>query len=139
MGLSQSVMHELSLRFSNPGVCTGPQWLAAAGDALASINPANEGVLGTASCCTRAQFDEVLAHAAEAFVRWRAVPAPKHGELVRLIVKRLRHHKSSLGSLISLETGKIKPEGDGEVQEMIDIGDFAVGQARMLYGSTMQS
>ena len=67
------------------------------------------------------------------------VPAPRRGELVRLIVEDLRRHKSALGSLIALETGKIKEEGDGEVQEMIDIGEFAVGQSRMLYGQTMHS
>ena len=67
------------------------------------------------------------------------VPAPRRGELVRLIVEDLRRHKSALGSLIALETGKIKEEGDGEMQEMIDIGDFAVGQSRMLYGRTMHS
>ena len=67
------------------------------------------------------------------------VPAPKRGEAVRLIGEELRAHKSALGSLVTLETGKIKPEGDGEVQEMIDIADFAVGQSRMLYGLTMHS
>lgn len=68
-----------------------------------------------------------------------SVPAPRRGELVRLIVEELRRHKSDLGSLISLERGKIKQEGDGEVQEMIDIGNFAVGQSRMLYGKSMHS
>jgi aldehyde dehydrogenase (NAD+) len=73
------------------------------------------------------------------FGQWRSVPAPRRGELVRLIGERLRRHKDALGTLVSLETGKIKQEGDGEVQEMIDIADFAVGQSRMLYGLTMHS
>jgi aldehyde dehydrogenase (NAD+) len=81
----------------------------------------------------------VLRAARKAFLDWRTVPAPRRGELIRLIVDELRRHKSDLGSLISLETGKIKQEGDGEVQEMIDIGEFAVGQSRMLYGRSMHS
>ena len=96
-------------------------------------------MLGWAGRCTREQYEQVLRSAAEAFIAWRMVPAPRRGELVRLIVDDLRRHKSALGSLIALETGKIKEEGDGEVQEMIDIGEFAVGQSRMLYGRTMQS
>ena len=69
---------------------------------------------------------------------WQAVPAPKRGELIRLIGNALRTHKDSLGTLVSLEMGKIKQEGDGEVQEMIDMADLAVGQSRMLYGNTMK-
>ena len=80
-----------------------------------------------------------LESAVEAARRWRRVPAPKRGEAVRLIAEELRIHKDALGSLVSLENGKIKAEGDGEVQEMIDIADFAVGQSRMLYGLTMHS
>jgi aldehyde dehydrogenase (NAD+) len=139
MDLMHSAMQELRLHPRNPGVCTGPQWLAGSADELVSINPANGSALASVDCCTRAQYDAVMAEAVEAFARWRNVPAPQRGELVRLIVERLRRHKSALGTLVSLETGKIKQEGDGEIQEMIDIGDFAVGQARMLYGRTMQS
>ena len=75
----------------------------------------------------------------EAFAIWRTTPAPRRGEAVRLCGEALRKHKDALGSLVALEMGKIKPEGDGEVQEMIDIADFAVGQSRMLYGHTMHS
>ena len=78
-------------------------------------------------------------HARETFTTWRMVPAPKRGELVRLIGQALREKKDQLGTLVSLEVGKIKAEGDGEVQEMIDMADFAVGQSRMLYGATMPS
>ncbi len=88
---------------------------------------------------TAADYERVLVSARKAFEQWRMVPAPKRGEAVRLIGDELRAHKSALGSLVTLEIGKIKPEGDGEVQEMIDIADFAVGQSRMLYGQTMHS
>ena len=138
MDLTHAMPGELALAERNPGVCLGPQWLPAT-EHFSSINPANERVLGWVGRCTRPQYDQVLSSAVTAFTRWRMVPAPRRGELVRLIVDELRRHKSALGSLISLETGKIKQEGDGEVQEMIDIGELAVGQSRMLYGRTMQS
>src|SRR5690349_4393429 len=138
MDLMHSVLETLELEPRNPGVCLGPRWLAPT-DLFSSINPANEQPLGAVGRCTRDQYDQVLANAVAAFSRWRMVPAPRRGELVRLIVEALRRHKSALGSLIALETGKIKEEGDGEVQEMIDIGELAVGQSRMLYGRTMQS
>jgi aldehyde dehydrogenase (NAD+) len=129
---------QLRIAERNPGVCIGPDWLPA-GEHFRSINPATEKVIGSAGRCTREQYEEVLRKAAEAFETWRTVPAPRRGELVRLIVEDLRRHKSALGSLIALETGKIKEEGDGEVQEMIDIGELAVGQSRMLYGRAMHS
>jgi aldehyde dehydrogenase (NAD+) len=138
MDLSHALLGELGLAERNPGACLGPQWLPAA-EYFASVNPANEQSLGLIGRCTRSQYDAVLSNAHEAFCRWRVVPAPRRGEVVRLIVDELRRHKAALGSLISLETGKIKEEGDGEVQEMIDIGELAVGQSRMLYGRTMQS
>ncbi len=84
-------------------------------------------------------YETIVKRAQEAFKVWRTTPAPLRGEAVRLCGEALRKHKDALGSLVSLEMGKIKPEGDGEVQEMIDIADFAVGQSRMLYGYTMHS
>src|SRR5205814_5538741 len=81
----------------------------------------------------------VIGRAGEAFVAWRMMPAPKRGEIVREIANELRLHKQDLGSLVTLEMGKILPEGLGEVQEMIDIADFAVGLSRQLYGLTMHS
>src|SRR5690606_30023118 len=87
----------------------------------------------------QADYELILQRAQEAFEIWRTTPAPRRGEAVRLCGEALRKHKDALGSLVSLEMGKIKPEGDGEVQEMIDIADFAVGQSRMLYGNTMHS
>ena len=88
---------------------------------------------------TPAEYDRIVSAAQESFKEWRAVPAPVRGEAVRQIGNALRDNKDALGSLVSLEMGKIKAEGDGEVQEMIDICDFAVGQSRMLYGQTMHS
>src|SRR6202011_1833472 len=88
---------------------------------------------------TEDDYEHVLAAAVDAAKQWRQVPAPKRGEIVRLMGEELRLHKDALGSLVSLENGKVKAEGDGEVQEMIDIADFAVGQSRMLYGNTMHS
>ncbi|HJU39069.1 MAG TPA: aldehyde dehydrogenase family protein, partial [Tahibacter sp.] len=96
-------------------------------------------LLGKVRSATAADYERVIVSSRKAFEQWRMVPAPKRGEAVRLIGEELRAHKSALGSLVTLETGKIKPEGDGEVQEMIDIADFAVGQSRMLYGLTMHS
>jgi aldehyde dehydrogenase (NAD+) len=84
-------------------------------------------------------YERVISTARQVFEQWRQVPAPRRGEAIRLCTDALRRNKDALGSLVSLEMGKIKAEGDGEVQEMIDIGDFAVGQSRMLYGLTMHS
>jgi aldehyde dehydrogenase (NAD+) len=86
-----------------------------------------------------ADYETIVKRAQEAFKTWRATPAPRRGEAIRLCGEALRQHKDALGSLVALEMGKIKPEGDGEVQEMIDIADFAVGQSRMLYGNSMHS
>ena len=89
--------------------------------------------------CSADDYDVLVGESQRAFREWRSVPAPKRGEVVRLIGEALRTKKDALGSLVSMEVGKIKAEGDGEVQEMIDMADFAVGQSRMLYGFTMQS
>ena len=104
-----------------------------------SVNPATGELIGRVQTATAADYERLIRSARETFDKWRMVPAPKRGELVRLVADELRAHKDALGSLVTLEMGKIKPEGDGEVQEMIDIGDFAVGQSRMLYGQTMHS
>jgi aldehyde dehydrogenase (NAD+) len=114
------------------------EWLALAGE-HASINPATEAVIASTGICETQDYDRVIETAAKAFNTWRSTPAPKRGELVRRFAELLREHKEDLGTLVSLETGKIKQEGLGEVQEMIDIADFAVGQSRMLFGSTMHS
>ena len=109
------------------------------GPVIESINPATGEVLGRVQSASAADYERIIASARKTFEQWRMVPAPKRGEVIRLVSDELRRNKDALGSLVTLETGKIKPEGDGEVQEMIDIGDFAVGQSRMLYGATMHS
>jgi aldehyde dehydrogenase (NAD+) len=109
------------------------------GTALASHNPANGQLLGTVGACTREDLDAMLTTVTDAARVWRDVPAPRRGQAVRRYAELLREHRDALGSLVSLENGKIKAEGDGEVQEMIDIADFAVGQSRMLYGKTLHS
>jgi aldehyde dehydrogenase (NAD+) len=110
------------------------------GDArFASIDPATAEVIAEAGDCSPAHYERLITSAAAAWDTWRTIPAPQRGAVVRMIGEELRRHKDALGTLISLETGKIKAEGDGEVQEMIDIADFAVGQSRMLYGKTMHS
>src|SRR6185437_1309804 len=106
---------------------------------LVSRNPANGRPLGSVATATAGDLDRLLTRAVEAANSWRAVPAPKRGNAVRRYADLLRESKDPLGTLVALENGKIKAEGDGEVQEMIDIADFAVGQSRMLYGKTLHS
>jgi len=109
------------------------------GPLIESYNPATEEIVGYVQASTPSDYERVIESARDVFRSWRKVPAPKRGEVIRLLADALRTHKDALGTLVSLETGKIKAEGDGEVQEMIDIADFAVGQSRMLYGLTMHS
>ncbi len=106
---------------------------------LTSINPTNEQLLGKVSTCSVNQYEKIIALAQKEFITWQMIPAPKRGELIRVIGQLLREHKSSLGRLVSLEMGKSIQEGEGEVQEMIDMADFAVGLSRMLYGKTIPS
>ncbi|HET9692877.1 MAG TPA: aldehyde dehydrogenase family protein [Steroidobacteraceae bacterium] len=136
-----ALLQSLGLEKTNPGTwCGDGGWLGEDGArVIESVNPANGQVIARVQATTPAQYEQVMASAVAASKAWRAVPAPKRGEAVRLMGEELRRHKSALGSLVSLEMGKIKAEGDGEVQEMIDIADFAVGQSRMLYGVQMHS
>ncbi|HTA65508.1 MAG TPA: aldehyde dehydrogenase family protein, partial [Xanthomonadaceae bacterium] len=103
------------------------------------VNPATGEVIARVHASSKADYDTILARAQESFAVWRTTPAPKRGEAIRLCAEALRTHKDALGSLVALEMGKSKPEGDGEVQEMIDIGEFSVGLSRQLYGLTMHS
>ena len=135
------VLERLGLGAVNAGTWTSAGgWLADdAAPLVDSINPSTGQVIASVRATTAAQYEQLMAAAHAAALAWRSVPAPKRGEAVRLMGEELRKHKSDLGSLVSLEMGKIKAEGDGEVQEMIDIADFAVGQSRMLYGLAMHS
>jgi aldehyde dehydrogenase (NAD+) len=135
----RAVFARLGLEAENCGACAGPGAWRGSGKRLVSHSPADESDLASIATASAADIDAVLVAASAAALDWREVPAPKRGEAVRRLGLVLREHKDALGTLVSLENGKIKAEGDGEVQEMIDIADFAVGQARMLYGKTMHS
>jgi len=138
---AHDILRDLGLSAVNQGGSTGKSWWASGGqgDLLHSINPATGDVLAHVQCCSESDYRQIVKQACEAFTAWRTVPAPRRGETVRLIGQALREKKDQLGTLVSLEVGKIKAEGDGEVQEMIDMADFAVGQSRMLAGATLQS
>ena len=125
----------------NPGACFGLDDWSDTTDAgtLDCINPSTGDIIARVHAASEADYEKVMEQARSVASAWRKVPAPQRGEAVRLCTEALREHKDALGSLVTLEMGKIKAEGDGEVQEMIDIGDFAVGQSRMLYGKTMHS
>ena len=141
MSMIQAALKELGIQAVNPGGSTGSGWCSSPGGGplMQLFNPATGGMIAGVYPCTREDYQRIVKESVEAFGAWRLVPAPKRGEMVRLIGQALREKKDQLGLLVSLEVGKIKAEGDGEVQEMIDMADFAVGQARMLYGATMQS
>ena len=131
----------LGIRPRNSGACSGPgQWVSDTDSGLLdSVNPSTGELLAQISSCTAKDYAALVEKSQRAFLEWRKVPAPQRGEVVRLIGEALRVKKDALGTLVALEVGKIKVEGDGEVQEMIDMADFAVGQSRMLYGFTMPS
>ena len=135
------ILQSLGLAAVNSGAWSGTHgWSKENGGSLInSVNPSTGQRLAQVRGATAADYEQVLASAAATSVIWRKVPAPKRGEVIRLMAEELRKHKDALGSLVAMENGKIKAEGDGEVQEMIDIADFAVGQSRMLYGLTMHS
>jgi aldehyde dehydrogenase (NAD+) len=133
------ILEKLHIEPVNSGVCHG-DWIAGpSGGEMESINPATGQPLAKVKMAGPADYECVVARAGEAFRDWRMVPAPKRGEIVREIAAELRAHKTDLGALVTLERGKILAEGWGEVQEMIDIADFAVGLSRQLYGLTMHS
>ena len=135
------ILKGLGLGAVNAGGSTGAHWWASGEHTslLDSLNPATGETIAQIRVCSANDYERIIGESTTVFQRWRLVPAPKRGEFVRLLGAALREHKDVLGSLVSLEVGKIKAEGDGEVQEMIDMADFAVGQSRMLYGATMQS
>ena len=136
----QDLLKRLGIQAMNSGSCSGEGWSSASqGSIIESRNPANGNLLASVRSADAADYERVMSSATAHFSTWRALPAPKRGELVRLVGDELRRHKEDLGRLVTLENGKILPEGLGEVQEMIDIADFAVGQSRMLYGLSMHS
>ncbi len=139
--MSTDVLKALGLGKTNSGSYLGKgEWSKTTNAGVVqSINPATNELIAEVHASSQADYDIIVKRAQDAFEIWRTTPAPRRGEAVRLCGEALRKHKDALGTLVSMEMGKIKPEGDGEVQEMIDIADFAVGQSRMLYGYTMHS
>jgi len=131
-------LSELGIQKENSGAYNG-EWLDCSGGVLESKNPATGEVIATVKQATAEEYEACVTAAHEAFLRWREVPAPARGEIVRQMGEAMRAKKDALGRLITLEMGKILQEGWGEVQEAIDIADFAVGQSRMLYGLSMHS
>jgi len=134
-------LKELGIEEVNYGATLGNSdgWLKTGGKELVSYSPIDGKPIAKVIQANAGDYETVIREAQKAFEKWRMVPAPKRGQIVREIGEILRQYKEPLGKLVTLEMGKIKAEGMGEVQEMIDIADFAVGQSRMMYGSTMHS
>src|SRR5579871_2850906 len=135
----KAALQSLHVKKSNAGTSTGKKWIKASGKFLDSHSPVDGNLIGHVEISDAAAFEKTVAQAEKAFVQWRTVPAPKRGEIVRQIGVALREQKEHLGKLVSYEMGKSYQEGLGEVQEMIDICDFAVGLSRQLNGLTMHS
>jgi aldehyde dehydrogenase (NAD+) len=134
----EEVLVALGIERENSGVFAG-EWLGGTGATIASIDPTTEEVIATVREADLPDYEAAITVAQDTFKEWRMLPAPERGNYVRLIGDALRKYKEPLGALVSMETGKIRAEGEGEVQEMIDIADFAVGLSRQLYGLTIAS
>ncbi|WP_291067519.1 MULTISPECIES: aldehyde dehydrogenase family protein [unclassified Empedobacter] len=134
----ENELKELGISSENLGTSTGNTWFGK-GEELSSYSPVDGKLIGKVKSSTKDDYEEVIKEAQVAFKEWRMLPAPKRGEIVRQFGDKLREKKASLGKLVSYEMGKSYQEGLGEVQEMIDICDFAVGLSRQLYGSTIHS
>lgn len=131
-------MEKLGIKEVNYGATTGSTkgWIKTTGKELASYSPIDGKLIAKVIQANEDEYEVVIKKAQEAFKTWKMIPAPKRGEIVREIGNKLREYKVELGRLVTLEMGKIAAEGEGEVQEMIDIADFAVGLSRQLYGLT---
>ncbi|MCP3982561.1 MAG: aldehyde dehydrogenase family protein [bacterium] len=136
--MSADLLQKLGLESTNHGACTGT-WLETSGKELVSLNPSNGEPIARVKQAEAEDYEKVMQQATAAFETWRMMPAPQRGEIVRQLGDELRANKDALGRLVSLEMGKVLTEGLGEVQEMIDICDFAVGLSRQLYGLSMHS
>ena len=134
------IFSALGLEDSNSGVYAAG-WLSPSGDEIDSVNPTTEQGVASVVQGSQDDYEQVIGSAEETFSRWRRVPAPKRGDYIRELGNALREVKEPLGALVALEMGKIQAEGEGEgeVQEMIDVADFAVGLSRQLYGLTIAS
>jgi aldehyde dehydrogenase (NAD+) len=137
-GIKQE-LKSLGISTSNPGVSTGSKWIRSSGPVIESYSPVDGKLIGKVTSADETSFTKVIDTAEKAFREWRKIPAPRRGDIVRQIGEALRKAKEPLGKLVSYEMGKSYQEGLGEVQEMIDICDFAVGLSRQLHGLTMHS
>jgi len=135
----KDILGQFGIQENNSGASTGTEWIKTTGASIASVSPVDAQVIANVTMATEAEYHLVIDKAQAAFVEWRKIPAPKRGEIVRQLAERIRFYKEPLGKLVSYEMGKSLQEGLGEVQEMIDICDFAVGLSRQLYGLTMHS
>jgi aldehyde dehydrogenase (NAD+) len=133
-----AVLDALGIDSTTSGAYAGG-WLPGSGDLLDAVDPTTEAVIGTVRQADINDYEAAVVASVETFEQWRMIPAPQRGEYVRQIGNALREYKEPLGALVSMEVGKIRAEGEGEVQEMIDIADFAVGLSRQLYGLTIAS
>lgn len=133
------ILSPLNIKPQSDGASTGTKWLHTSGEKIASFSPVDGKLIGSVTSAGKDNYEAVVKAATQAFAEWRMWPAPKRGEIVRQLGEALRKYKEPLGKLVSYEMGKSLQEGYGEVQEMIDICDFAVGLSRQLYGLTMHS
>jgi aldehyde dehydrogenase (NAD+) len=135
----KKVLSTLGIEKLNEGAATGTKWLKSGGEKIDSYSPVDGKLIASVTAASQKNYETVVAQAEGAFTEWRMMPAPKRGDIVRQIGDALRKYKDPLGHLVSYEMGKSLQEGWGEVQEMIDVADFAVGLSRQLYGLTMHS
>ena len=135
----QEILDQLGIESINPGASTGSYWFNTSGEQIDSYSPVDGKLIASVAAASQADYEVAILKSQEAFKVWRQMPAPKRGEIVRQLGDKLRDYKEPLGKLVSYEMGKSLQEGLGEVQEMIDICDFAVGLSRQLYGLTMHS
>lgn len=136
---TREILNALDLKEEEQGTWIGSTGYDSDSKSVTSYSPVDGSPIGTVSCTTISDSNKIISDAHEAFIQWRLIPGPKRGELVRIYSNLLREYKTALGRLITLEVGKIKSEAEGEVQEMIDICDYALGQSRQLCGLTMTS
>src|SRR4030095_17259496 len=129
----------LHIGTNNNGVSTGSKWIECAGEKISSFSPVDGKLIGSVIAADKESYEKMIRTGEAAFKQWRMMPAPQRGEVVRQVGEALRKYKEPLGKLVSYEMGKSLQEGYGEVQEMIDICDFAVGLSRQLYGLSMHS
>lgn len=134
-----SMLSKLQIEAQNKGAAIGNKWLTTEGETISSYSPVDGKKIADVTLADDKSYEQVINEAADAFKEWRLLPAPQRGEIVRQLGNELREYKDELGALVSYEMGKSLQEGLGEVQEMIDICDFAVGLSRQLYGLTMHS